>query len=184
MEPIYAMSDTPTSQNPESDYNFAPPPPPSNTDYRHARWSRPLHAQASPGAAAQPRPTITLSDQRQVVIVGVCSSGKSTLSRALKERGVSVRTCAQEHSYIPNLWQLRKPDVLVYLDASLHTIRRRRRPSWQQPVLDEQHRRLSHAREHCHIYVHTDGLSPQDVTSRVLTYLNNHKQPADDTHSV
>ncbi len=178
------MSENPQTPNSESDHNFAPPPPLSNTDYRHARWSRLPHPPRS-HTPAEVRPSTPVTDPRQVVIVGVCSSGKSTLSRTLRERGVHVRTVAQEHSYVPSLWQLRKPDVLIYLDASLHTVRRRRRPSWQQPMLDEQHRRLSHAREHCHLYIHTDGLSPHDVAARVLTYLNNTKRPTgDDSHSA
>ena len=61
--------------------------------------------------------------------------------------------------------------MLIYLDASLHTIRGRGRTRWRQSLLDEEHRRLQHAREHCHIYIPTDGLSPQDVVSRVVTFL-------------
>jgi deoxyadenosine/deoxycytidine kinase len=107
--------------------------------------------------------------------VGVCSAGKSTLARTLKEKGYRARTCAQEHSYVAYLWQLSKPDVLIYLDASLPTIRRRRRVRWPKSLLDEEHRRLSHARKHCDLYVHTDGLSPEDVASRVVTFLRNQK---------
>lgn len=114
-------------------------------------------------------------DSRRIVVVGVCSAGKSTLVTRLKERGYRVRICAQEHSYVPHLWQRSDPDVLVYLDASLHTIRGRGRARWQQPMLDEEHHRLRHAREHCHLYVHTDGISPEDVTARVLTYLSKDK---------
>ncbi|HYP40606.1 MAG TPA: hypothetical protein VEX13_09635, partial [Chloroflexia bacterium] len=73
------------------------------------------------------------------------------------------------------LWQLSKPDVLIYLDASLPTIRRRRRVRWPQSLLDEEHRRLSHARKHCDLYVHTDGLTPEDVASRVVNFLRNQK---------
>jgi hypothetical protein len=41
-------------------------------------------------------------------------------------------------------------------------------------MLDEQHHRLAHAREHASLHIHTDGLSPEDVLSRVVTFLNNH----------
>jgi shikimate kinase len=108
-------------------------------------------------------------------VVGVCSAGKSTLSKALRERGYKVRTVAQEHSHVPYLWQIAKPDVLIYLDASLATIRQRRSPRWHRPMLDEEHRRLAHARQHAHLYIHTDGLSPKDVASKALTFLNNTK---------
>jgi RNase adaptor protein for sRNA GlmZ degradation len=108
-----------------------------------------------------------------VVVVGVCSSGKSTLVSKLKEIGYNARAVAQEHSYVPHLWQLSRPDVLVYLDASLHSIRERRRVRWRQQVLDEEHRRLAHAREHCDLYIPTDGLLPEDVAARVVNFLHN-----------
>lgn len=107
-----------------------------------------------------------------IVVVGVCSSGKSTLVRALRERGYNARAVSQEHSYVPRLWQRSNPDVLICLDASTHTIRGRGRTRWRQSLLDEQHSRLSHAREHCHLYIYTDGLSPEDVVSRVITFLS------------
>jgi shikimate kinase len=110
-----------------------------------------------------------------VLVVGVCSSGKSTLVRKLNEAGYDARACAQEHSYVPHLWQLSNPGALVYLDASLHTIRQRRKAKWQQPMLDEEHRRLAHAREHCDLYIATDGLLPEDVAARVVTYLHARK---------
>jgi hypothetical protein len=75
---------------------------------------------------------------------------------------------------VHNLWQLSNPDVLVYLDATLPTIRRRRRAEWSQSMLDEEHRRLADARRHCHLYIPTDGLSPDDVVSIVVTYLRDH----------
>ena len=104
-------------------------------------------------------------------MVGVCSSGKSTLVGRLKTAGYDAHACSQEHSYVPHLWQLSTPDVLVYLDASIHTIRRRRRTKWRQEILDEEHRRLAHAREHCDLYIPTDGFAPEDVASRVVGFL-------------
>jgi deoxyadenosine/deoxycytidine kinase len=109
------------------------------------------------------------------VVVGVCSAGKSTLVRALLDKGYDAAAVAQEHSYVPRLWQRSRPDVLIYLDANVHTIRRRGRTRWRQSLLDEEHRRLQHAREHCDLYIHTDGFSPQDVASRVVTFLRNQK---------
>lgn len=155
------------------DDHFAPPSIPSPTDYRHAR-PRLLSATYNP--APHPTPHAPhYRDPRQIVVVGVCSSGKTTLVKRLREKGYRVRICAQEHSGVSHLWQLSAPDLLVYLDASLHTIRGRGRTRWRQHMLDEEHRRLSHAREHCQLYIHTDGISPEDVAARVVTFLNNHR---------
>ena len=63
-----------------------------------------------------------------VKIVGVCASGKSTLGYALHPYGYTVYPCAQEHSYVPDLWRRRHPaDILIYLDARADTIAQRRR---------------------------------------------------------
>jgi len=91
--------------------------------------------------------------------------------RNLEKKGIQAHAVSQEHSYVPHLWQRTNPDVLIYLDASLHTIRGRGRTRWRQALLDEEHRRLQHAREHCDLYIPTDGLSPEDVASRVVTFL-------------
>jgi hypothetical protein len=107
--------------------------------------------------------------------VGVCSSGKSSLVQALLGKGYHAGAVAQEHSYVPNLWQRSRPGVLVYLDANLHTIHGRSRPRWRQSSLDEEHRRLQHARDHCNLYIATDGLSPEDVAARVVTFVRNEK---------
>jgi dienelactone hydrolase len=162
----------PKSEDP--DHYFAPASTPSNTDYRHARSRNPISIESSQPSRiptirnAQGAPESAI---RKIVVVGVCSSGKSTLVSALCDRGYHASAVSQEHSYVPHLWQRSNPDVLIYLDASLHTIRGRGRTRWRQSLLDEEHRRLQHAREHCHIYVPTDGLSPQDVVSRVVTFL-------------
>ena len=186
------MGDRASHESGDSDHYFVPPSPPSNTDYRHARWSRPTrvlrtHATDQPAAshpphphAHSPRQVEQATDPRHITVVGVCSAGKSTLSKTLRERGYKVRTVAQEHSHVPYLWQIAKPDVLIYLDASLSTIRRRRNPRWHRPLLDEEHRRLAHAREHANLYIHTDGLSPKDVASRALTFLNNTRSVTSD----
>ena len=178
------MSDTPTHSSGDPDHHFAPPSPPSNTDYRHARWPRPHFGlpilDLGPASNTQDNPKSKIqnaksNDPRQIVFVGVCSAGKSTLASKLREKGYRARTVAQEHSYVPHLWQLSRPDVLIYLDASLATIRRRRKARWPQSMLDDEHLKLAMAREHCDLYVHTDGLLPEDVASRVLTFLNNNR---------
>jgi hypothetical protein len=151
--------------------NFAPPPPLSNTDYRHARFpGRVMRSAPRPPHRADPAPNVRAWPR--IVVVGVCSSGKSTLVRALRERGYNARSVSQEHSYVSHLWQRSNPDLLVYLDASLRTIRGRGRRRWAKSLLDEEHVRLKHAREHSDLYIPTDGLAPEDVASRVLTFLS------------
>ncbi|MEI2607989.1 MAG: hypothetical protein V9G20_05095 [Candidatus Promineifilaceae bacterium] len=56
----------------------------------------------------------------RIALVGPCSSGKSTLGRILQAQGYEVRQPAQEHSYVPDMWQkLTKPDLLIYLDVDV-----------------------------------------------------------------
>ena len=174
------MGNNNTSQPGDPDHHFAPPSPPTDTDYRHARWPRIVLGTPPPEAIQNPKLALERSagskiQNPKIVVVGVCSSGKSTLVVNLKAAGYDARACSQEHSYVPHLWQLSKPDVLIYLDASIHTIRRRRRAKWRREMLDEEHRRLAHARQHCNLYIPTDGLAPEDVASRVVGFIRNQK---------
>ena len=108
----------------------------------------------------------------RVAVVGPCGAGKSELVRRLRSWGYEARECAQEHSYVPDMWQrLSRPEVLVYLDASAESIGRRLGRSADPAYLAEQRRRLAHAREHCNIYVHTDGLESDEVATRVRAAL-------------
>ena len=107
-------------------------------------------------------------------MVGPCASGKSVLAAGLRELGYNASTAAQDHSYVPDMWQrLNPPDVLIYLDVTLKTAHQRRRPGmgWDQKYLDEQHHRLRHARAHCDLYVPTGDLSKEDVLAEVLAFL-------------
>ncbi len=110
----------------------------------------------------------------KIAIVGPCSSGKSTLAHALTQAGYTVRQPAQEHSLVPDMWrQMSRPDILIYLDVN-YANARLRRPYHDggQQRLAEQQKRLSHARQHCHLYVDTNGLSPADVSNEVLDFLS------------
>jgi len=114
-----------------------------------------------------------------VAIVGPCASGKSTLGQALKARGLSVRQVAQEHSYVPRMWQLlTNPDYLVFLDASFEVCTRRKNLTWSEWEYEEEHRRLSHARQFCDLYLMTDRLSPEQVLQAVLRALGLEDQSA------
>jgi deoxyadenosine/deoxycytidine kinase len=112
----------------------------------------------------------------QIVIVGPCASGKTTLVRGLWARGYSgARVVAQEHSGVIDLWKRRgQPDVLIYLDARLETIAaRQRRSDWTAEYLSEQLRRLSSTWTACDLYLPTDDLTPTDVLDRVVKFLTN-----------
>ena len=109
----------------------------------------------------------------RITVVGVCASGKSSLVASLRGRGYAARHCVQEHSFVPDMWQRQsRPEVLVYLDASLPIILQRRQFDFDEDDLIEQHRRLAHAREHCHIYVNTDLLRKEDVLDKVVAALD------------
>lgn len=105
-------------------------------------------------------------------VVGYCGSGKSTLIEGLEKHGYACRHIAQEHSYVPYMWQaISNPDVLVYLHVSFEISTARRKLNWQRKDYEKQSSRLIHAREHAHIIVNTDDLTPSQVLQKVLDYL-------------
>jgi len=109
----------------------------------------------------------------RIVVVGPDAAGKSTLVERLVTLGYNARACAQDHSYVPDMWQrLSRPDFLVFLDATLETIARRRAIHWGQERLDELQARLAHARAHCDLYLPTDDLSPAQVAGQVCAALS------------
>jgi len=108
----------------------------------------------------------------RVVVVGVCAAGKSTLVARLRQAGYDARSCAQEHSYVPDMWRrLARPQALVYLDASLATVNRRLGTAFEEVYLARQRERLAHARAHCDVYVATDALDPAGVCAQVVAAL-------------
>ena len=107
-----------------------------------------------------------------VGVVGPCGSGKSTLIAGLEQRGFTCRHIAQEHSYVQAMWQIiTKPDILIFLHASFPVSTARRKLNWQEKDYEEQSRRLSHAREHAHIIIDTDDLTPEQVLHKALDFL-------------
>ena len=107
-----------------------------------------------------------------VGIVGPCGSGKSTLSRGLQKEGFRCRHIAQEHSYVPYMWKrITNPDVLVFLNASFSVCTQRRQLNWMEADYLEQLHRLEHARQHAHLILDTDPLTPLDVLTKVIDFL-------------
>lgn len=108
----------------------------------------------------------------RIVVVGPDAAGKSTLVQRLRLLGYNARSCAQDHSYVVDMWRrMSLPDFLVFLDARLETIARRRAIDWGQERLDQQQNQLAHARAHCDLYLPTDELTPSEVLERVRSAL-------------
>lgn len=109
----------------------------------------------------------------RVVVVGPDAAGKSTLVEQLRALGYNAHSCAQDHSYVADMWRrVSRPDFLVFLDAQLETIARRRAIDWGQEWLEEQGARLAHARSHCDFYLPTDDLTPAEVAKQVRAVLS------------
>ena len=121
-------------------------------------------------AAIRPEPAATADGPgRRVTLVGPCAAGKSSLAAALRARGFDAHICAQEHSEVPHLWALSKPEVLVYLSVQLDAIRARRAaPSWPASIYAQQQRRLGHALAHCDVYVDTTRRDQAGVLAATL----------------
>ena len=106
-------------------------------------------------------------------IVGPCKAGKTTLVNNLKARGYQARQIAQEHSFVPAMWQrLTNPDFLVYLDVSYPLTVERGHLNWRNADYEKQLERLKHAREHADLHIQTDPLSADEVLARVINFLD------------
>ena len=108
----------------------------------------------------------------KIAIVGPCASGTTTLAENLRQAGYDAHPVAQEHSYVPDMWRMNHPDILIYLDATMATIRSRRDVSWGEDRLAAENLRLAHARRHCHFYLSTDTLTREQVLGRVVEFLS------------
>ena len=72
-----------------------------------------------------------MKEKGGIIIVGPCGSGKTTLAEKLQQDGLEARQVAQEHSYVPTMWQeLSQPDFLIFLDASFETSTERKSLNW------------------------------------------------------
>lgn len=105
-------------------------------------------------------------------IVGPCSAGKTTLIQGLKQHGITARHIAQEHSYVPDMWQqLTQPDILIYLDVSFPVSQCRRKLDWTENDFVEQQGRLEHSRKNADLVLTTDLMAVEEVLNAVLDYL-------------
>ncbi|MEE8390310.1 MAG: hypothetical protein V3S14_05870 [Anaerolineae bacterium] len=108
-----------------------------------------------------------------IAVVGPCTSGKSTLVRALRDQGYNAREVVQEHSYVPTMWQrFTQPDLLIYLDVSWEVAHQRRPTDAGASWWDKVAQRLRHARQHADLYINTGELTPQQVLERTTTFLS------------
>ncbi|MCB0062014.1 MAG: hypothetical protein KDE19_07860 [Caldilineaceae bacterium] len=115
------------------------------------------------------------ADLPLIKVVGISAGGKSTLVRALRQRGYQARPVSQEHSNVPTLWeQFDRPRLLLYLDIDLET-QRARRPdvTWNKEWLVEERERLAHARDHADLIIDARHQSPEAVLQIALTFLQN-----------
>jgi cytidylate kinase len=116
----------------------------------------------------------------RIGVVGPCASGKTTLTSGLKRHGFDARPIAQEHSYVPNMWQrLTNPDILIYLVVSHPLTIQRRKLDWTIEEYREQLHRLRHARDHADLTIDTENLTLQGVLDQALSYLEKFSTTSD-----
>ncbi len=112
--------------------------------------------------------------QLDLVVVGPCAAGKTTLVKGLIARGYAgARLVVQEHSGVHDLWARRgRPAALIYLDVQVATMNRRQgRTDWTDEARAEQLLRLESARRECDLHLPTDDLTILQVLEAVVRFL-------------
>jgi len=115
--------------------------------------------------------------QLDIVVVGPCAAGKTTLVKGLIAQGYAgTRLVAQEHSGVHDLWARRgRPAALIYLDVQVATMNRRQgRTDWTDEARAEQLLRLESARRECDLYLPTDDLTILQPLEAVVRFLEGH----------
>ncbi len=109
----------------------------------------------------------------KIGLVGVCGSGKTTLTNNLISYKFNVRQIAQEHSYVSDMWQrLSNPDVLIFLEVSYLVTKQRKPFKWSEKDYQQQLYRLRHANQYADLHIDTDKLTPEEVCNCVIDFLN------------
>ena len=131
--------------------------------------------------AASPHTHTATSDPPRalrVAVVGHCASGKTTIVAALRGRGYDAFAVAQEHSGVTWLWRHSAPDVLLYLDVPLATVRQRRGEEWPQAVYDAQETRLAEARAHADLVLDTSQQGAAEAVAHAVSFLEHVQRDA------
>jgi len=116
--------------------------------------------------------TTTKKDTPLIGVVGVCTSGKSTLIAGLQGYGLRTRHIAQEHSYVKDMWRrMSNPDILIYLHVSYEIAQARRKLAWTEEEHRTQLHRVRHAREHADYHLDTDNKTPAQVLKEAVNFL-------------
>ena len=122
------------------------------------------------------RPIISENIDLIIGIVGPCSAGKTSLVDGLKELGFNARHIAQEHSYVPYMWQrISQPDILIFLDVSFPVSQKRRSLNWNYSDFEEQQKRLAHARLHANLIINTNDLTIAEILTAVMDFIRSGK---------
>lgn len=125
----------------------------------------------NPSLPTQPRPQEKIDPK--IGIVGPCSAGKTSLVDGLIRLGFNARHIAQEHSYVPYMWQrIAQPDILIFLDVSFQQSQKRRTLNWKYSDYEEQQKRLAHARDHADLVIDTNELSISEILTTVIDFLH------------
>jgi deoxyadenosine/deoxycytidine kinase len=83
--------------------------------------------------------------------------------------GYAARNVAQEHSFVPTLWQRKgMPDLLVFLEVSYDNTLKRSTLRWIESDYERQLERLKHARENADLIIDTNILSQDEVLKVIL----------------
>jgi len=110
--------------------------------------------------------------EKLIGVVGPCAAGKTTLVANLRRLGYRAKHIAQEHSYVPYMWQkITQPDILIFLEVSYENTLLRRKLSWSRDEYNEQLIRLVHARQHADLVIDTNLLDTQGVLQNVETFM-------------
>ncbi len=104
----------------------------------------------------------------EIMIVGVCAAGKTTLVQRLRELGYKVETVSQEHSSNPFLWRRQEPFFLVVLDCKLETAMERRQREIPETRFRSQKNKLKKASENCDLLLKTDNLTVEKSAQRII----------------